>query len=78
MAAKYFGNYIQQLFEARFLVLLILLLSMLVLAPFLDEFIQTRILMDVFLTAIFIFIIYTIRLKRSQAIIAFVLSAWKN
>ena len=29
--------------------------------------------MDVFLTAIFIFIIYTIRLKRSQAIIAFVL-----
>ena len=46
---------------------------MLVLAPFLEEFIQTRILMDVFLTAIFIFIIYAIRLKRSQAIIALVL-----
>ena len=73
MAAKYFGNYIKQLLEARFLVLLILLLSMLVLTPFLDKFVQTRILMDVFLTVIFIFIIYCIRLKRSQAIIAFVL-----
>ena len=70
MAAKYFETYIQQLSEARFFVLLILILLMLVLAPFLDEFVQTRILMDVFLTAIFIFIIYSIRLKRSQAIIA--------
>jgi hypothetical protein len=73
MAEKYFSNYIKQLLEARFLVLLILILLMLVLTPFLDEFIETRILMDVFLTAIFIFIIYSIRLKRSQAIIAFVL-----
>jgi hypothetical protein len=47
---------------------------MLVLAPFLDQFVQTRIMMDVFLTAIFIFIISTIRLKRSQVIIASVLA----
>ena len=73
MAPINFKNSIEHLLEARFLVLLILLLSMLVLSPFFDEFLQTRILMDVFLTAIFIFIIYTIRLKRSQAIIAFVL-----
>jgi len=73
MAPKNFENYIQKLHEARFLVLLILLLFLLVLTPFLDKFIETRILMDVFLTAIFIFIIYSIRLKRSQAIIAFVL-----
>ena len=73
MAAKYFETYIQKLLEARFLVLLILLLLMLVLTPFLDEFVQTRILMDIFLTTIFIFIIYTIRLKRTQAIIASVL-----
>ena len=73
MAAKYFETYIQKLLEARFLVLLILLLLMLVLTPFLDEFVQTRILMDIFLTTIFIFIIYTIRLKRTQAIIATVL-----
>ncbi len=73
MAAKNFENYIQQFLDARFLILLILILSLLVLTPFLDEFVQTRILMDVFLTAIFIFIIYSIRLKRSQAIIASVL-----
>ena len=74
MAPKNFENHIQKLHDARFLVLLILILLMLVLTPFLDEFIQTRILMDVFLTAIFIFIIYTIRLKRSQAIIALALA----
>ena len=73
MALKYFENYIRKLSEVRFIILLILLLSMLVLAPFLKELIQTRILMDVFLTAIFIFIICAIRLKRSQAIIALVL-----
>ena len=70
MASKYFENHIQLLPDARFLILLILILLMLVLTPFLDKFVQTRILMDVFLTVIFIFIIYTIRLKRSQAIIA--------
>jgi hypothetical protein len=70
MAPKNFKNQIQQLFEVRFLVLLILILFMLVLTPFLDKFIETRILMDVFLTAIFIIIIYSIRLKRSQAIFA--------
>jgi hypothetical protein len=73
MAPKNFKNQIQQLFEVRFLVLLILILFMLVLTPFLDQFVQTRILMDVFLTTIFIFIIYTIRLKRPQAIIASIL-----
>ncbi len=73
MAPVNFKNSIEQLFEARFLALLILILSMLVLAPFLKGFIQTRILMDAFLTVIFIFIIYSIRLKRLQAIIAFVL-----
>ena len=73
MALKNFENHIQYLRDVRFLILLILILSLLVLTPFLDEFVQTRILMDVFLTVIFIFIIYSIRLKRSQAIIASVL-----
>jgi hypothetical protein len=73
MASKTFENYIEEFANARFLILLILIISMLVLTPFLDEFVSTKILMDVFLTAIFIFIIYTLRLKRSQAIIASVL-----
>ena len=69
MAAKAFKNSIQQLLAFRFLVLLILLLSLLVLAPFLDEFINARILMDIFLTAIFAFTIYTIKLNKYQVII---------
>ena len=70
MALNTFGQHIQKFSETRFLILLILILLLLVLTPFLDVFIETRILMDVFLTVIFIFIIYTIRLKRSQAIVA--------
>jgi voltage-gated potassium channel len=73
MTPKNFKNYIQHLLDARFLILLILILSLLVLTPFLDDIIETRILVDVFLTAIFIFIINSIRLKRSQTIIASVL-----
>jgi len=67
-----FNNHIQKLRNTRFLLLLILILFMLVLPPFLDQFIQTRILLDIFLTVIFVLIIYTIRLKRSQAIIALI------
>jgi Ion channel len=72
--SKSFENHIRKIQDARFLMLLILILSMLVLTPFLDKFLRSRILMDIFLTAIFISIIATIRLKRSQMIIAFVLA----
>ena len=68
-----FENPIQKVHKSKFLALLILLLLMLVLTPFLDDFIQTRILLDGFLTAIFIFIISTIRLKRLQTVFAFIL-----
>ena len=67
-----FNNHIQKLRNTRFLLLLILILFMLVLPPFLDQFIQTRILLDIFLTVIFLLIIYTIRLKKSQTIIALI------
>jgi len=73
MALKKIENHIQKLRDTRFFILLILILFMLVLTPFLDKFVQTKILMDGFLTAIFIFIIYTIRLKRLQVIIALIL-----
>jgi len=74
MASKSFEDYIEELVNSRFLILLILIISMLVLTPFLDEFVSTRILMDVFLTAIFIAIIYAIGSKRFQTIIASVLA----
>ena len=73
MSLEIVENHIQKLHAARFLVLLILLLLLLVLTPFLDEFVQMRILMDIFLTIIFILIIYTIRLKRFEAFIALIL-----
>jgi hypothetical protein len=73
MAPNNFEHHIKKLLDERFLVLLILIIAMLVLTPFLNEFVSTKILMDVFLTAIFIFIIFTIRLKRYQTIIASVL-----
>ena len=74
MARKNFEDYIEKFINMRFLVLLILILFMLVLTPFLDDFVSTRILMDVFLTAIFIAIISAIRSNRVQTMIASVLA----
>ena len=68
-----YHTYLQAFSERRFFILLILLLFTIVLTPFLDQFIETKILMDIFLTAIFIFIIFAIRSKRSHAIIASIL-----
>ena len=70
MVNRTFDTYIQTFFQRRFLILLVLILSLLVLAPFLDDFIETRILMDAFLTAIFFAIIFAVKSKRSHVIIA--------
>ena len=70
MAKRTFDTYIQTFFQRRFLILLVLIMSLLVLAPFLDDFIETRILMDAFLTAIFFAIIFAVKSKRSHVIIA--------
>ena len=70
MIKRTFDTYIQTFFQRRFLILLVLILSLLVLAPFLDDFIETRILMDAFLTAIFFAIIFAVKSQRSYVIIA--------
>jgi len=70
MVKRTFDTYLREVSERRFLILLVLILSLLVLTPFLDDFVRTRILMDVFLTAIFGAIIFAIRSKRSHVIIA--------
>jgi hypothetical protein len=70
MVKRTFDTYLQTFSQRRFLILLVLILSLLVLAPFLDDFIETRILMDAFLTAIFFAIIFAIRSNRSHVIIA--------
>ena len=73
MVNRTYVSYLQTLSERRFLILLVLILLTIVLTPFLDDFIETRILMDIFLTAIFIAIIFAIRSKRSHVIIASIL-----
>jgi len=70
MVKRTFDTYLQTFFQRRFLILLVLIMSLLVLAPFLDDFVETRILMDAFLTAIFFAIIFAVKSKRSHVIIA--------
>jgi len=84
MVKRTFDTYLREVSQRRFLILLVLILSMLVLTPFLDDFVRTRILMDVFLTAIFCAIIFAIRSKRSHVIIAsflvlpLIISTWSS
>ena len=59
--------------QSRFLFLLVLILLMILLPPFLDEFFETQIIMDAFLTIIIIDIILAVKLKRSHIVIASVL-----
>ena len=73
MATKSHNTHLQALHRKRFLILLVLILLMIVLAPFLDVFVQTRIMMDIFLTAIFFAIIFVIKTNRIHVIIASIL-----
>jgi voltage-gated potassium channel len=73
MAKSTFDNRLQKFSENRFLILLVLILSTIVLTPFLDDFFRTKILMDIFLTILFFGIIFAIRSKRSHLIIASIL-----
>ena len=73
MATKSRNTLLQALHQKRYLILLVLILVMIVLTPFLDVFVQTRILMDIFLTAIFFTIIFAIKTKRIHAIIGSIL-----
>ncbi len=70
MVKRTFDTYLQTFFQRRFLILLVLIISLLVLTPFLDDFAETKILMDAFLTAIFFAIIFAVKSKRSHVIIA--------
>ena len=74
MVNRMYPTFLQALSERRFFILLVLILFTIVLTPFLDQFIETRILMDFFLTTIFIFIIFAIRSKRHHVIVASILA----
>jgi len=73
MANNTSDTHLQKFSENRFLILLVLILSTIVLTPFLDHLLETKILMDIFLTVLFFGIIFVIRSKRSHLIIASIL-----
>ena len=73
MAKSTFDTHRQKFSENRFLILLVLILSTIVLTPFLDHFLKTKILMDIFLTLLFFSIIFAVKSKRSHLIIASIL-----
>ena len=73
MANRTYDTYLQVLSDRRFFILLVLILLTIVLTPFLDQFIETRVLMDIFLTTIFFAIIFAIRSKRTHGIIGSIL-----
>jgi voltage-gated potassium channel len=66
----------QQAFSAApFLILLILILIMLILPPFLRDWVSTRILLDVLLSAILFALIYAFKASHPQMIIGLILVA---
>jgi voltage-gated potassium channel len=73
MAKHTFNAFVQACLQARFLLMLVLILLMILSTPFLHDFLRTRILKDIFWTAIIIWIICTIKLKKVQTLIATIL-----
>ena len=73
MSKKTSATLVETVSQSRFLILLVLILFTIVLTPFLDDFIETKILMDFFLTTIFIALIFAIRSSRSHVIVASIL-----
>ncbi len=60
--------------KQRFLVLLCLILGLLVLVPILQRFVAIRIFIDLFLTAIFISMVYAVGSKKSHVLTGLVLA----
>ncbi len=74
MIKRNFLAFLQAFSTAPFFILLVLTLLLLILPPFLDAWVSTRVLLDVFLTTILFALIYAIRSNRSQMIIGSILA----
>jgi len=73
MRKRNFHDFMQAFSAAPFFILLILILLMLILPPYLNHWVSTKILLDVFLTAILAALIYAIKSNRFQMIIGIIL-----
>ncbi|MGB5745998.1 MAG: potassium channel family protein [Desulfobacterales bacterium] len=74
MLKRKFHDFLPAYSAAPFFILLILILLMLILPPFLDGWVSTKILLDVFLTAILFALIFAVRSNRFQMIIGVILA----
>jgi len=74
MMKRNFHELVQAFSAAPFFILLILILLMLILAPFLGAWVSTKILVDFFITAILLALVYAIKSNRSQMIIGIILA----
>jgi len=74
MANKFHSPLIEVCFKNRFLFLLISILSFLILSSFLRVFVGIKILLDIFLTAVFISAIYAVSQKKYFCLIGILLA----
>jgi hypothetical protein len=74
MLKRKFHDFLQLFSSGPFLILLVLILLMLILPSFLDQWVSTRILLDVFLTAILVALVYAIKSNHSQMVIGTILA----
>ena len=64
----------QSPYKGRFLYLLVMILSLFLISPLVDEFISIRLLLDIFWTAIFLSAIYAVSQKKHHLVIGVLLA----
>ena len=74
MADKSHLSLMRACFQDRFLFLLVSLLCLILLTPLLESFVRLKILIDIFVTIVFISGIYTVSNKKSIAVVSSILA----
>ena len=73
MRDKFFLSFPKACYKDRFLFLIVLIVTLIVIGPFVEDFMSLRLFMDLFFSIIFITTIYAATQKRSHIIIAVIL-----
>ena len=73
MRDKIFLSFTKDCYKDRFLFLIVLIVALIVIGPFVEDFMRLRLFMDLFFSIIFITTIYAASKKRSHLIIAAIL-----
>ena len=73
MRDNFFLSFAKNCYKDRFLFLIVLIVALIVIGPFVEDFMRLRLFMDLFFSIIFITTIYAASKKRSHLIIAVIL-----